>query len=145
MKYAQAKLGRIFVLKFDDKDKVLDEIKIFVRRERVKTAMMVFLGALREGALVAGPRKPVVPPLPNRIAFSGGWEVMGVATVFTNKQGPQVHMHSALGKGKKVYVGCVREKTNVFIVLEAVVWELKGIKATKDIDPVTGINLLRLS
>ena len=97
---------------------------------------MVFLGALREGALVAGPRKPVVPPLPNRIDFKGGWEVMGVATIFTNKQGPQVHMHSALGKGKKVHVGCVREKTNVFIVLEAVVLELKGVKATKDIDPV---------
>jgi predicted DNA-binding protein with PD1-like motif len=38
----------------------------------------------------------------------------------------------------------VRGKSRVFLVIEAVVFELKGIKASKDIDPKTGLNLLKI-
>jgi len=32
----------------------------------------------------------------------------------------------------------------VFLVIEAVVFELKGVRALKDIDPLTGLNLLKI-
>ena len=49
-----------------------------------------------------------------------------------------------MGSKRRVLTGCVREAANTFLVLEAVVFELLGVKAAKDIDPATGLNLLRI-
>ena len=86
----------------------------------------------------------MVPPEPNRVAFKDGWEVMGIGTVFTNRKGPQIHIHASMGKKHKTLTGCVRGRSRVFLVLEAMVLELKGIKATKEIDPATDLNLLKI-
>ncbi len=144
MQYTKATLGRIFVLKFNDGDILLDEITTFSKKEKIKAAVMVFIGALKKGTLVTGPKKPVIPPEPNKRHFKDAWESVGVGTVFTNKKGPQVHIHSAMGQKQKFMAGCVREKSSVFLIIEAVVFELKGVKANKDIDPRTGLNLLRI-
>ena len=144
MKYAKARMGRIFLLKFSDGDVLLKELEKFSRKEKVRSAVAVFIGALREGRIVTGPKKPVIPPEPNWREFRDGWEAMGIATIFTNKSGPQVHVHSSMGKKDKVMTGCVRLDSKVFLVLEAVVFELAGVKASKDIDPATGLNLLKI-
>ena len=67
-----------------------------------------------------------------------------IGTIFTNRSGPQIHVHTAMGKKLNTLIGCVRKKSKVFLVLETVVYELKGVKATKDIDPKTGLNLLKI-
>ena len=144
MKYTQGTVGRVFLLKFDNNDILIDNLSSFVKKEKVKAATMIFIGALRKGNLVTSPKQLVIPPQPNKIIFKDGWEVMGVGTIFTNSKGPQIHIHASLGKKNKVLTGCVRENSKVFLVIEAVVFELKGIKAGKDIDPKTGLNLLRI-
>ena len=106
---------------------------------------MIFLVALRNGDLVTGPKKTVIPPDPNWVKFKDGWEVFGIGTIFTNKKGPQIHIHSSLGKKKDVFTGCIRKDSRVFLVIEAVVFELKGVKATKDIDLLTCLNLLQIN
>jgi uncharacterized protein len=144
MKYTQGKLGRVFVLKFDHEDIFLDELSSFAKKERLKAAAMVFIGALMKGDLVTGPKKPVIPPDPNKVYFKDGWEVMGIGTIFANKKGPQIHIHSSMGKKQRVLTGCVRGKSKVFLVVEAVIFELNGVKAAKSIDPATGLNLLKI-
>ena len=144
MKYTKGTIGRVFLLKFEDEDILIDKLSLFVTKERVKAATMIFIGALKKGDLVTGPKKPVIPPQPNKVSFKDGWEVMGIGTVFVNSKGPQIHIHSSMGKKNKVLTGCLRGKSKVFLVIEAVVLELKGIKASKDIDPKTGLNLLRI-
>ncbi|MGE5309412.1 MAG: PPC domain-containing DNA-binding protein [Deltaproteobacteria bacterium] len=144
MKYTSGKLGRVFVLRFEDGDVLLKELASFCARKKVRTAVCFFIGALKDGDLAAGPKKPVVPPEPNWVPFRGGWETMAIATVFTGRRGPQVHVHSSMGKKERVLTGCVRKDSNVFLVLEAVVFEITGVKASKDIDPRTGLNLLRV-
>jgi len=116
---------------------------MLARRERIKAAVFIFIGALRKGHLVTGPKRPVVPPEPNWVSFKDAWEALGIGTIFTNKSGPQIHIHSAVGKKNKALTGCLRKDSQVFVVVEAVVFELKGVKASKEIDPKTGINLLR--
>jgi predicted DNA-binding protein with PD1-like motif len=49
-----------------------------------------------------------------------------------------------MGKKLKTLTGCVRKKSKVFLVIEAIIFELNGIKATKEIDPKTGLNLLKI-
>jgi uncharacterized protein len=144
MKYTKGSIGRVFVLKFDDDDVLLDTLSEFIRKEAVKSATMVFIGALKKGTLACGPKKPVIPPKPNKVIFKDGWEVMGIGTVFTNAQGPEIHIHGSMGKKLKTLVGCVREQSKVFLVVEAVLFELKGVKATKNIDLATGLNLLKI-
>jgi len=144
MQYTQGKLGRVFVLKFEHQDILLKELEGFIRKEKLKTAVFVFIGALLKGDLVTGPQKPVIPPEPNWVDFKDGWEVMGMGTVFTNTTGPQIHIHSSMGKKLKTLTGCVRKESRVFLVIEAVVFELKGVKADKNLDPQTGLNLLRI-
>jgi len=144
MKYTQGKIGRIFLLKFDHGDVLLDRLASFAKKEKLKAATMVFIGALKNGNLVTGPRKPVIPPEPNKISFKDGWEVMGIGTIFNNSLGPQIHIHSSMGKKLKTLTGCLRKGSKVFLVIEAIVFELKGVKAAKSIDPRTGLNLLRI-
>jgi len=144
MRYTKGSIGRIFLLKFEDDDILLEKLSGFVRKEKIKAATMLFIGALKKGDLVTGPKKPVIPPEPNTVYFKDGWEVMGIGTIFTNKSGPQIHIHSSMGKKQKTLTGCVRGKSKVFLVIEAVVFELKDLKATKSIDPKTGLNLLKI-
>ncbi|MGA2775409.1 MAG: DUF296 domain-containing protein [Candidatus Omnitrophota bacterium] len=144
MKYTKGQIGRIFLAKFENDDILTDNLSRLAKKEKIKAGVMVFLGALKNGKLVTGPKKPIIPPEPNWVNFKDGWEVMGVGTVFTNSKGPQIHIHSAMGKKQRTLIGCVRKDSKVFLVIEAVIFELKGIKATKDIDPKTGLNLLKI-
>ena len=144
MRYTKGTVGRVFLLKFDDDDILLDEISRLAKREDIKAATMVFLGALKKGDLVTGPRRAVIPPEPNWTRFKNAWEVMGIGTIFLNKSGPQIHIHTSMGKKSKTLTGCVRKDSKVFLVIEAVVLELKGVKATKEMDPKTGLNLLKI-
>jgi predicted DNA-binding protein with PD1-like motif len=144
MRYSKGSVGRIFLLKFDDDDIVIKELERLARRERLKCAAMIFMGALKKGDLVTGPKKCVIPPEPNWSKFKDGWEVLGIGTIFTNSKGPQIHVHTSMGKKDKVMTGCVRKDSKVFLVIEAVVFELKGVNATKEVDPKTGLNLLKI-
>lgn len=144
MEYTQGTIGRVFLAKLKDDDVIIDELDRLARRERLKAAVFVFLGALKKGSLVTGPKKPVIPPEPNWVSFKDGWEVMGTGTIFTNARGPQIHIHATMGKKNKMLTGCVRKASKVFLVIEAIIFELKGVKATKDLDPKTGLNLLKI-
>jgi predicted DNA-binding protein with PD1-like motif len=144
MRYTKGSIGRVFALKFEDDDVMLKELERFAKKEKLSSAAFVFIGALKKGDIVTGPKKPVIPPDPNWTKFSGAWEVFGVGTIFSNKKGPQIHIHTSMGKRKDTLTGCVRKDTKVFLVIEAVVFELKGVKANKEIDPRTGLNLLKI-
>lgn len=142
MEYREGTLGRVFVLKFAHGEDIKKALEGFLEKEHVETASLVFLGALNKGKIVAGPKKAVVPPEPNWVSFSEGWEVLGVGSVFPGK-GPQIHMHGAMGKNRKVLAGCIRDNIDIFMVIEAFVFEIKGVKASKEPDAKTGLNLLR--
>ena len=87
--------------------------------------------------------RPKIPPKPHWESFKDAWEVVGMGTIFKGHKGPEIHIHGALGKGKKTLSGCIRKDSKVFLLIEAIIFELKGIKARKDLDPKTGLSLLR--
>ncbi|MBU1124945.1 MAG: DUF296 domain-containing protein [Candidatus Omnitrophica bacterium] len=144
MRYTKGSIGRVFVAKFDDGDVFLEKLTGLAKKETIKVATIIFLGAFKKGDLVTGPKKPVIPPLPNKVTFKNGWEVMGIGTIFTNRQGPQIHIHSAMGKNRATLIGCIRGESKVFLVIEAIIFELKGVRATKAIDSKTRLNLLKI-
>ena len=64
MQVQEARLGRLFLLKFAHGDDLLQEISRFAVSYNIRAAWMQFLGALKQGKLVSGPEKPQLPPVP---------------------------------------------------------------------------------
>jgi len=43
-----------------------------------------------------------------------------------------------------VKVGCMRENAEAFLVLEAILMEIKGVNAVRELDPVSNMVLLKV-
>jgi len=145
MQYTKGQIKRVILARLDDGDVLIDEVKGIAKKEKINAGVMVLIGALRKGHVVTGPKKPKIPPKPHWETFNDAWELVGIGTIFKGQKGPEVHIHGALGKGKKTLSGCIRKDSKVFLLIEAVIFELKGVKARKDLDPKTGLNLLRFT
>ena len=144
MKHTTGKIKAVHLLKFENNDDFIAETEAFIKKKKIKTAFFVFLGGMKKGDIVSGPKKPVIPPDPSWNSFDNAWESFGVGSVFSGEDGkPQVHIHTSLGRGKRALVGCLRKNAKVFIVVEALMLELAGVNAVKGIDPATGINMLK--
>lgn len=144
MKYQTGRPGRVIVAKFDDHDDVLENLITLAKKENVRAGILYLVGGMREGKLVVGPEKDELPPKPVWKELGESHEILGIGTIFWHDDEPKVHFHGAFGKKDMVKIGCLREKAETFLVLEAVVIELDGIKATREIDPEIGMALLKL-
>ena len=144
MQYSEGSLGRVFVLRMDDGEDILESIQKFVKEKCIGSGMMLFLGAMLDGRAVTGPEKPVIPPVPHFEAFDSAWEVFGMATIYPSTEGPKIHMHSSMGRGRAALVGCIRGKASVYLIVEAVLIEFNGLDARRELDERTGLYLLSL-
>jgi len=144
MKYSEGKIGRTFVLKFEHGDDLLYELKRFVVEKNIRAGIVHFIGALNNAEIVVGPKKNVLPPDAVWKKFADGREMVGTGTVFWKGDEPGIHIHSAIGRGDKVNVGCIRKKAKVYLVVEAVVMEIKGADARRSKDARSGMELLEI-
>ena len=144
MKYQIGKTGRVVVARFEDREDVLGNLVQIAKEEKIRAAAFYLVGGMREARIVVGPEKEEIPPTPVWRELGESHEVMGFGTIFYEGNEPKVHFHGAFGKKDMVKMGCMREKTETFLVLEAVVIELEGITAVREFDPVSGLTLLKL-
>jgi predicted DNA-binding protein with PD1-like motif len=144
MKYQTGKSGRIIVAKFDDHDDVLGNLVNIAKKENIKAGIFYLVGGMREGKIVVGPETDELPPKPVWKELGESHEVLGLGTIFRQEDEPKIHFHGAFGKKNTVKVGCLRERSETFLVLEAVIIEIEGINATREIDPASGMVLLKL-
>lgn len=144
MKYQSGTPGRMFIVRFEDKDDVLAGLSDLARKEDLRAAAVYLVGGLREGSIVVGPERDVIPPVPAWKKLGESHEVTGFGTIFWQDDDPKIHFHGAFGKKDMVKMGCLRENAETFLVLEAVVIEMKGIDAIRVLDPVSGMVLLNL-
>ncbi|MBI5057266.1 MAG: DUF296 domain-containing protein [Nitrospirae bacterium] len=144
MKYQTGKPGRVLVAKFEDHDDVLANLVSLAKAENIRAGIFYLVGGMREGRIVVGPETDEVPPKPVWKTLGECHEVVGLGTIFWQGDEPKVHFHGAFGKKDMVKVGCLREQSETFLVLEAVIIEMEGITATRELDPVTGLVLLKL-
>jgi uncharacterized protein len=145
MQYAEGKQGRIFLLRIDHGEDLVKTLHDFVVAHDVHCGYIRFIGALLSGQMVTGPEKPVLPPNPHFESFSGGWEVVGMATITPGEDGPHLHLHASIGRGDRVLTGCLRGAVTTYIIVEAVITEITDIEMTMAKDPVTGLVLPVLS
>lgn len=144
MKYQTGGIGRAFVARFEDGEDFLQSLAGLAKREDIRSAVFFLVGGVKEGRMVLGPRADEMPPEPVWGEINGNSELVGTGTIFWDPSGPKVHLHMAAGRGGGVMVGCLREKSKTFLVLEAVILEIAGIDAKREKDPVSGLALLKL-
>ena len=143
MQYSEGRLGRVFVIRLEDGEDLIESIQRFAEQMDVSAGMIHFLGALREGRLITGPKKPTIPPGPPFVQeLEGSWETFGVASVYPGEGGkPAVHIHASAGQDDRALTGCLREKATTYLVVEAVVFEFCGLEARRVVDEMTGLSL----
>ncbi|MBE0447134.1 MAG: DUF296 domain-containing protein [Actinobacteria bacterium] len=144
MDYQIGRIGRIAVARFGDGEELLKNLTSIARKEDIKAAVFYLLGGMQKGRIVVGPEKDELPPTPVWREISESSEIFGMGTIFWEGDIPKIHFHGALGKRDMVRVGCLRESAEVFLVLEAIIIEIEGVSAIRELDPATGLSLLKL-
>lgn len=146
VKYSEAKLGRVFVLRLEDGDVLHETLESFVEAKAVRSAALIVLGGADEGSrLVVGPEESRSQPVrPMERVLDGVHEAAGVGTIFPGPDGkPILHMHVASGREDATVTGCVRRGVKAWHVLEVVMWELADSTGRREWDRVTGFELLQ--
>ncbi len=144
MKYTKGTIKRLFVVKFEDGDDLLTELTKLVKKEKIKSGIIHLIGALEKAGIVVGPKKVEVPPEPVWKTFDDGREILGFGTIFRKGSEPKIHIHSAIGRGDKVNVGCVRRDAKVYLVIEAIIIEIDA-NVSRKFDEKTGFDLIDIS
>ena len=144
MKVSEGKIGRVFVMRLEDGDRLPVCIEQFADDNGIQTGHVILVGGIGGGQVVVGPRNSGErPPEPILLPIDGAHEVAGVGVIAPGPDGkPQLHIHAALGRSGKTMTGCLRPGVDTWIVAEAIICEIVGAKMARLPDSETGFALL---
>ena len=141
MRVSEGRVGRVFVVRLEDGDRLPGVIEDLAKEKGIAAASVILLGGLGSGKVVVGPRTPAVPPKPMIAELTGVHEIAGVGTLFCNEQGePKLHLHGAMGRDGRTITGCTRTGVKVWLVAEAVITEIVETTAKRVLEQ--GLELL---
>ncbi len=144
MKFSQAKVGRVFVVKLEDGDNLPDVIEEFASTHKLKAGVCIMVGGISKGKLVCGPESPdTFPVVPMLQEIKGVNEILGVGTIFPDENNsPKLHMHAAIGRKKNTLVGCIRPGISVWKIVEFIILELIDSEASRKKNKKAGFSIL---
>lgn len=145
MDFTEAKLGRIFILRLRDGERLHEVIESFAQKQKIISALCFFLGGAQDKSkVVVGPKDGnATPPNPMVALLKGVHEACGVGTIFMNEAGePKLHMHASFGRNDNAITGCVRMGVDVWQIGEVVILELTDNSAKRVKDKRSGFEVL---
>jgi uncharacterized protein len=145
MIYSEGKVGRVFVIRLEDGDRLPDSIEKFAEEHKIAVGQAIMVGGIKGGDVVVGPRENVkMPPDPMVRGLDGVHEVVGVGVLAPDKDGkPSFHIHAALGRAGFTVTGCLRKGVETWLVGEVVLYEILGANMARLPDKDSGFDLLR--
>ena len=146
MNYAQATMGRIFIVRLIHGEVLHECIEKFAADHAIRLATVIALGGADKGSrVVVGPEHGTSRPIvPMELALDYVHEIAGVGTIAPNASGaPVLHMHAAIGREDESLCGCVRRGVITWHVLEVVVIELLNDTTRRVLEPESGFELLK--
>ena len=146
MKASEGKLGRVFIVRLEDGDKVPSIIERFAEENKISVGQVILIGDIGSGEVVVGPRRTnEMPPEPLLVPVDGAHETVGVGLIAPDKNGkPTLHIHASLGRAGKATTGCLRPGVTTWLVGEAVIIEILGTSATRLPDKKARFELLQV-
>ncbi|MFC1969100.1 PPC domain-containing DNA-binding protein [Chloroflexota bacterium] len=146
MKACQGKMGRVFLLRLEDGDKVPECIERFAEENDVAVGQAILIGGLWDGQVVVGPRRSDErPPQPMFLPIDEAHEVAGVGVLAPNEDGKTVlHIHASLGRSGESITGCLRPGVTTWLVGEVILYEIIGMDVARVKDEVSGFELMEV-
>ena len=145
MEYAVGRTGRVIAARLFEGEDLHECIHKIAATEKITSAAVFITGGLREANVVVGPKQEEPTIVGEFRGFAGPGEVLGVGTIYCDAGEPKLHIHTAIGKAEDVMVGCPRDGTKTFLILEVTIIEIDGLDAERRLDEKTGLNLLRFN
>jgi predicted DNA-binding protein with PD1-like motif len=148
MKATEGKIGRVFVLRLEHNDPLPKCIEEFAAEKDIRLAQVLFHGGIYKGSLVAGPeRTEDSKPVPIVLPVLEAHESSAIGFIAPSEDGhPVLHMHGSLGRSGEVMTGCFQKGVTVWLVGEAVIYEiLGGSKIERVLNEAVGLKLLDIS
>lgn len=144
MKASEGRIGRVFVIRLEDGDRVPECIERFAAENNVSVGQVVLVGGIGGGEVVVGPRRSdESPPQPMLLPIDGAHEVVGVGVLAPDESGkPGLHIHAALGRSGQTLSGCLRYGADTWLVGELILYEILGAKVSRVKDRESGFALL---
>jgi uncharacterized protein len=145
LNYTEANLGRIFILRLRNNERLHEVVEKFAAEKQIQSALCFFLGGAQDKSkVVVGPKDGnSMPPQPMVTFLRGVHEACGVGTIFIDEGGkPILHMHASFGRNDNSVTGCVRMGVDVWQIGEVVVLELAECSAKRRKDRATGFEFL---
>jgi len=142
MEYTQATSGRIFAVKFDAEEDILVELKELMRKEKIQSGIIYLIGALTNTDVVVGPKTKEYPPEPVYWNFSDAKEIVAVGLFAHEDDEPKIHLHAGFGNKKETKVGCIRNKSEVYLTVEGIIHEFIDTNITRKYDERYNASLL---
>lgn len=143
MKYSSGQISRVFVATLSDGEDLLQGLKELFIKENIEAALFFIIGAIKEGKIVSGPKEDVIPPEPFWRNIDEAHEVVGVGNIFKGDDEPKIHLHTTFAKKEMIKMGCLRNDAKTFLLLEVILFEIKGSNLFKNIDESTGLLMLK--
>ncbi len=144
MEYTQASQGRVFVARIDDSEDMIEELKKIIKKENIRAGFVHLMGALCSSKVVLGPEEKQYPPKPVWWEHNNVFEVAGLGVFAWENDEPKIHIHSSFGNYKDTKMGCIREKAEVYLTIEAVIQEVISPNITRKLDDRYNASLLNL-
>jgi predicted DNA-binding protein with PD1-like motif len=144
VKWSEGRVGRVFVLRLEDRDTIPECIEAFARDHDVNEAVCVALGGIGSGKVIAGPEDADATPITPLVeAIENVHETAAIGTIFPSEDGtPRLHMHGALGRSGRSRTGCFRTGVEVWKTFEVVLVEISGTGMRRRFDPSSGFEVL---
>jgi predicted DNA-binding protein with PD1-like motif len=146
MKASEGKVGRVFILRLEDGDRIPAVIERFAAAKKISVAQVILTGGIGGGEVVVGPRRTdEMPPEPMLVPVDGAHEVAGVGLIAPDKNGkPRLHIHASLGRAGRATTGCLRPGVTTWLVAEVVIIEILGTDAVRLPDKKAKFELLQV-
>lgn len=146
MKSSEGQLGRVFVIRLENGDKVPDCIEQFAAEKGIYTGHVIMVGGVDRGEIVVGPsNSKSIPPKAVSWPLDAAHEIMGLGLLAPDEGGkPMLHMHASMGRGNKTLTGCTRPGIFTWLVGEVIIYEICGTSARRKKDKKSGFVLLEI-
>jgi predicted DNA-binding protein with PD1-like motif len=143
VEYNVGRIGRVIAARLFEGEDLYESIESLARKENIAAATVLITGGIRKADIVVGPKSEEPKIEPDLHSFTGPGEALGVGTIYPGPDGPSMHIHTGIGKKDSVIIGCPRGGAKVFLILEVMILEIKGLNGQRLLDEEKGLHLLR--
>lgn len=146
MKATEGKIGRVFILRLEDNDKLPHCLEAFAKEQNIQNAYVNFIAGIRTGNIITGPEDADARPIKTiNVDIENTHESAAIGLIARDTAGePILHIHGFFGRNGATVSGCLRNGVDVWVTGEAVVYEILDAVCIREAEEDTGFKLLRV-